>query len=114
MISRYQLNERMSQIVVHKDQVLISGQLAPQPEEDALGQTRDILARIDDLLEQAGTDKSRVLSANIWVSDMKHFAAMNDAWEDWIDPENPPVRACVQAELMTPKYLVEIQVSAIK
>jgi enamine deaminase RidA (YjgF/YER057c/UK114 family) len=55
-----------------------------------------------------------VLSANIWVSDMVHFAAMNDAWEDWIDPENPPVRACVQAELMTPEHLVEIQVSAVK
>lgn len=114
MINRYQLNDRMSQIVVHKDQVLISGQLAPRPEEDALGQTRDILARIDDLLNQAGTDKSRVLSANIWVSGMEHFAAMNDAWEDWIDPENPPVRACVQAELMTPEYLVEIQVAAVK
>lgn len=114
MIKRHLLNERMSQIVIHKDQVLISGQLAPRLEVDALTQTQDILTRIDELLKQAGTHKSRVLSANIWVSSMAHFDAMNCAWEDWIDPENPPVRACVQAELMTPKHLIEIQVSAVK
>ncbi len=114
MINRYLLNERMSQIVVHKDQVLISGQLAPQTDADAKGQTRDILSQIDALLEQAGSHKSRVLSANIWVSDMTHFAAMNEAWIDWIDPEHPPVRACVQADLVSPEYLVEIQVTAVK
>ncbi|MEH6578735.1 MAG: RidA family protein [Amphritea sp.] len=114
MIERYQLNERMSQTVVYKDQVLISGQLAPHPEKDAFGQTKDILARIDELLKQAGTDKTRILGANIWVSDMANFTAMNDAWVSWIDPENPPVRACVKSELVSPEFLVEIQVSAVK
>jgi enamine deaminase RidA (YjgF/YER057c/UK114 family) len=114
VINRYLLNKRMSQIVIHKDQVLISGQLAPRLELGAQAQTEDILARIDELLQQAGTDKSRVLSANIWVSSMEHFDEMNCAWEDWVDPENPPVRACVQAELITPKHLIEIQVSAVK
>tara|TARA_R110001583_G_scaffold112883_1_gene262984 strand:- start:2166 stop:2510 length:345 start_codon:yes stop_codon:yes gene_type:complete len=114
MINRYNKNERMSQVVEHNSTVILAGQLATDIAADMAGQTQEILSRVDDLLAQAGTDKSRLLSATIWVSDMADFAAMNDVWVGWIDAENPPVRACVRADLITPDYRVEIQVTAVK
>jgi enamine deaminase RidA (YjgF/YER057c/UK114 family) len=71
------------------------------------------LAKVDDLLQQAGTSKSKLLTANIWLKDIgKDFQAMNDVWNKWLDPENKPVRATVQAEMARPNILVEIQVTA--
>ncbi|MEH6648701.1 MAG: RidA family protein [Motiliproteus sp.] len=114
MINRYNKNERMSQVVEHNGTVILAGQLATDIAADTAGQTQEILSRVDDLLAQVGTDKSRLLSATIWVSDMTDFAAMNDVWVGWIDAENPPVRACVRADLITADYKVEIQVTAVK
>lgn len=114
MINRYNKNERMSQVVEHNGTVILAGQLASDTAADMAGQTQEILSRIDNFLTQAGTNKSRLLSATIWVSDMADFAAMNDVWVGWIDAENPPVRACVRADLITPGYKVEIQVTAVK
>jgi enamine deaminase RidA (YjgF/YER057c/UK114 family) len=114
MINRYNKNERMSQVVEHNGTVILAGQLATNTSVGIKGQTQEILSRVDDLLAQAGTTKSRILSATIWVSDMDDFAAMNDVWVNWIDAENPPVRACVRADLITPDYKIEIQVTAVK
>ena len=71
-------------------------------------------SRIDDLLARAGTDKSKLLTAQVWLSDMRLFRTHNLAWNDWVDPEHPPVRACVQAELFAPGLLVEIMVTAAR
>jgi enamine deaminase RidA (YjgF/YER057c/UK114 family) len=77
-----------------------------------VGQTQAILATIDNLLAQAGTDKRTILTAQIWLKDMSDFAAMNTVWCAWVDPVNKPVRACVQSTLSDPAFLVEIQVTA--
>jgi hypothetical protein len=77
-------------------------------------QTQRVLDRIDRLLQMAGTDKSKLLTAQVWLSDMSLFAARNAVWNAWVDPQNPPVRVCVRAELWQPKMLVEIMVTAAK
>ncbi|HET8996568.1 MAG TPA: RidA family protein, partial [Acetobacteraceae bacterium] len=78
------------------------------------GQTADVLAQIDDLLEQHGTDKTRLLQAQIWVKHISDRGAMNEVWTPWLPPGGAPVRACVQAELASPELLVEIMVTACK
>lgn len=98
----------------------MSGQTCPSAlgeQEDSTGtvagQTRAILKRIDQLLATAGTDKTRLLTANIWLKDIvADFDAMNQEWIQWVDPQNKPVRATVQATLCAPEMLVEIQVTA--
>ncbi|MEH6825164.1 MAG: RidA family protein [Motiliproteus sp.] len=112
MIKRQLSNARMSQIVSYNATVYLAGQVAKDPSQDMADQTRQILAQIDSLLEQAGTDKSRLLSANIWVSDIREFQSMNEIWDAWVDKQNPPVRACVEARLARPELRVEIQVVA--
>ena len=103
---------RMSRLVVHKDIVYASGQVAPDA-GDAAAQTAAILDKIDAILAEAGTDKSQLLSCNIWLRDIAtDFAAMNEVWCEWVDPDNKPARATVQAEMARPAILVEIQVTA--
>lgn len=114
MIERQNANHRMSQIVACNGMVFLAGQVAQDPSEDVQGQTRQILAQIDALLAQAGTDKSKLLSANIWVTDIREFQAMNEIWDAWVDRENPPARACVEARLARPELSVEIQVTAAR
>jgi enamine deaminase RidA (YjgF/YER057c/UK114 family) len=114
-IERMQKGERMSQIVVHGDVVYLAGQVALEaPDRSVTAQTQDILARIDTLLAEAGTDKSRLLSATIWLTDIRYYDEMNAVWDAWIDPANPPARACVESKLATPKYDVEIMVTAAR
>lgn len=104
---------RMSQVVIHGNTVYTAGQVAlDAPGASAAAQTEDILKRIDSLLAEAGTDKSKLLSANIWLADIKDFDEMNSIWDAWIDPENPPCRACVESTLAAPQFTVEIQVTA--
>ena len=80
---------------------------------DITSQTKNILAHIDKLLAEAGTDKSKILTANIWLKDIESgFGKMNTVWASWVDPENKPTRATVQADLAFPSLLVEIQVTA--
>ena len=82
---------------------------------DVADQTRRICARIDELLATAGTSKAKLLTAQVWLTDMKHFAAHNDAWNEWVDPDNAPVRACVVSpQLVFPGLLVEIMVTAAR
>lgn len=111
-ITRHHPNHRMSQVVVCGSTVYLAGQVAQQPDCDVADQTRQILSRIDALLALAGTDKSQLLRANIWLADIGDFAAMNAVWDAWVDPANPPVRACVESRLARPALKVEIQVEA--
>jgi enamine deaminase RidA (YjgF/YER057c/UK114 family) len=107
---------RISYATSHGDVVYLAGiTAAPQRLGDVKEQTRDVLARIDDLLAAAGTDKSRLLTAQVWLTDMKLFADHNDAWNEWVDPRNAPVRACLLSpQLWRPGMLVEIMVTAAR
>ncbi len=113
-ITRYAAGERMSQAVVHGDTVYLAGQVADDTSAGVAGQTEQILAKIDARLAEAGSDKSKLLSATLWISDMARFNEMNKAWDAWISPGNPPVRACVEAALAAPQYQVEIMVIAAR
>ncbi len=110
---RLHVGRRMSQVVIHSGIVYLAGQVAQNAAGGAVTeQTEDVLAIIDDLLAQAGTDKSRLLTAQIWLSDITTFDEMNAVWDDWVSPDNPPARACVEATLARPQFLVEIMVTA--
>ena len=106
----------ISWAVAHGGIVHLSGVTAdPRNLGDVKDQTRQILARIDALLAQAGTNKSKLLSAQVWLTDMGLFAAHNDAWNEWVDPKNPPARACLLSpQLWRPGMLVEIMAIAVK
>ena len=114
MIERLHPGPRMSQAVVHGDTVYLAGQVAADPTTDVAGQTRQVLAAIDALLTEAGTDKTRVLSANIYLADIGTFAQMNSVWDGWVPPGHTPARATVEARLASPVYKVEIQVVAAR
>lgn len=105
---------RMSRCVVNGDMVYVCGLTASDVSKDVADQTKQILDKIDGYLGKAGTDKSKLLTAQLWITDMANFAAMNAVWNAWVDPENPPVRACVKADLARPEILVEIMVTAAK
>lgn len=105
-IERLDKGPRMSQAVIHGDTVYLAGQVAEGP--DVVSQTKAILESVDSLLARAGTDKSRLLSATIWLANMGDFAAMNTVWDSWVDQNNAPARACGECRLAAPKYLVEI------
>ncbi|HYH18255.1 MAG TPA: RidA family protein [Azospirillum sp.] len=113
-IQRFHTGPRMSQMVVHNDTVYLAGQVADDTSGGVEEQTRQVLKQIDALLAEAGTDKSKILSATIYLVDIATFADMNKAWEAWVDPANSPARATVEAKLAAPKYLVEVQVVAAK
>ena len=104
----------MSAAVIHGDTVYLSGQVPKDGSTDVEAQTRNILGQIDALLAEAGTDKSRLLAATIYLADISGFADMNRAWEAWVDRANPPARATVETRLASPDYLVEIQVIAAR
>ena len=112
-IERFHSGPRMSQAVKSAGVVYLAGQVAQRAPSASVGeQTADILARIDELLAEAGTDKSGAVSATIWLSDISTFAEMNAVWDGWVDAANPPARACVEAKLASPKFSVEIMLVA--
>ena len=112
-IKRIDVGTRMSEAVVHNGTVYLSGSAADSMDADITVQTQETLAYIDQMLAKAGSDKSKLLSAVIWIKSFKDFAAMNAVWDKWVDPKNPPVRACVHsAELFDDRCLVEIKVIA--
>jgi enamine deaminase RidA (YjgF/YER057c/UK114 family) len=112
MIRRLHPGARMSQAVIHGNTVYLAGQVADDTSEGVAGQTRQILAAIDGLLAEAGTDKSRLLSTTIYLADIATFAEMNSVWDTWVDKQHPPARATVVARLAASYYKVEIQVVA--
>jgi enamine deaminase RidA (YjgF/YER057c/UK114 family) len=112
-IKRIKVGPRMSQAVVHGNIVYTAGQVAQNAAgEDAGAQTSDILNSIDGLLEEAGTDKTNILTATIWLADMADFSAMNEIWDAWVSIGNTPTRACVESKLAAPQFTVEIAVTA--
>jgi len=110
-IKRLEVGPRMSQAVIHGGLVYLAGQVG-NPGDTVTNQTQTILERIDALLEQAGSNKSRILQTTIWMDDMKDFAEMNKVWDAWVDSANPPARATGEAKLAAPEYKVEIIVIA--
>jgi enamine deaminase RidA (YjgF/YER057c/UK114 family) len=110
-IERQDVNHRRSRMVKYNGMCFLSGQFSDS-DGDITQQTQETLAKIDDLLERAGTNKSRLLTAQIWLRDMADFADMNKIWDAWIDPENPPTRCCGQVLMADPDMRVEIVVSA--
>ncbi len=113
-IKRHNTGPRMSQAVEHGNTVYLAGLVADDATQDVKGQTNQILAKIDALLKAAGTDKSKLLSANIWLTDIKTWGQMNEAWDAWVSPGNTPARATVEAALAAPGLKVEIMVQAAK
>ena len=111
-VKRINAGPRMSSAVVHGDTVYLAGLTADDAKADVKGQTAQILAKVDKFLAEAGTDKSKILSAVIWLSDIADFAAMNAVWDAWVVPGQTPARATVQARLNDPKMKVEIMVVA--
>jgi len=103
----------MSQAVIHNGTVYLAGQVAfDKAGASVREQTQNILERIDRYLAEAGTDKSRLLSAQIWLSDISTFNEMNEVWDAWVSPGNTPARACVESKLAAPQFTVEIAVVA--
>ena len=114
-IERFETGPRMSQVVVHGNTVYLAGIVANKTAgESVTKQTQEILAIIDGHLAKAGTDKSKLLSATIYITDMRTFAEMNTVWDGWVAPGNTPARATVEARLAAPHYNVEIMVTAAK
>jgi enamine deaminase RidA (YjgF/YER057c/UK114 family) len=107
-ITRLQPGKRMSQAVKHGNTVYLAGQVANDPNGSIEQQTREVLAAIDELLAEAGTNKSKVLSCQVILNNIGDFAAMNSVYDGWIDPANPPARACIEARLAAPALKVEI------
>ncbi len=113
-IERQDVGPRMSQLVVHGDHVYLAGQVAGDVSASAKGQTEQILAKIDALLARAGSDKSQLLYAQIWLSDIRFYDAMNEAWDAWVDPQNTPARATAESRLASPDIKVEIVITAAR
>jgi enamine deaminase RidA (YjgF/YER057c/UK114 family) len=114
-IERHDTGPRMSKAVAHGDTVYLAGIVADAPKGKSMTeQTRNILSQIDGFLAKAGTDKNKILSANIWITSMADFAEMNAVWDGWVSPGNAPARATVEAKLASPDYKVEIMVVAAR
>lgn len=112
-ITRIGVGKRMSQAVVHNGVAYLAGIVAEEARgKSVLEQTREILSEIDRILAVAGSDKTKLLKANIWLTDMAAFAQMNEAWDAWVVEGHTPARATVESKLAAPGYDVEIMVEA--
>lgn len=111
-IRRLHVGPRMSEAVINGGIVYLAGQIAEDASQDIDGQTRQVLAAIDALLAEAGTDKTRLLTAQIFLADMADFAAMNAVWDVWVPTGQTPARATMQAKLAKPEWKIEIVVTA--
>jgi len=113
-IQRFHVGKRLSEMVIHGNTIYLAGQVADDAKADAGSQVRQVLAQIDKLLAEAGSDKTRILSATIFLPSMADFPALNAAWEAWVPAGQCPARATVEAKLAAPDYKVEIQIIAAK
>lgn len=111
-IRRFESNGRYSNVVEHNGVLYLTGQLCSNPAGDTKQQTREILEKIDTILERYGSDKHHILSASIFLKDMSMFREMNSVWDSWVSQDNEPARLCVEAALASPAFLVEISVVA--
>lgn len=114
MIERFEQSARMSQAVAAGGFVFLAGQVAPDPTPSVSAQAEQILARIDALLEAAGSDRTHLVSVSVWLADIGQFKAFNAVWDKWVASGHAPARATVEARLATPAYLVEIAAIALK
>jgi enamine deaminase RidA (YjgF/YER057c/UK114 family) len=106
-------NARRGRAVLHRGLLFVGGQVADDRGQDIRGQTTQILAKIDEILAQAGTDKHNILSVQIWIKDIaRDFAGMNESWDAWIDPETAPARATAQCEMGARDVLIEMIITA--
>jgi len=112
MVQRFDAGARLSEMTVHNGTAYLAGQVAADGSQDITGQIRQVLAQIDALLARAGSDKSKVLMAQIFLADLADFPALNEVWDRWVVPGAPPARATVQAKLARPEWKVEIVVTA--
>lgn len=112
MIQRFEVGTRLSEMAIYNGTIYLAGQIAEDTSVDIQGQTRQVLESIDALLAQAGSDKSKILHAQIFLPDLGDFAAMNEVWETWVVPGHTPTRATVQAALANPKWKIEVVVTA--
>ena len=113
-IQRFHVGKRLAEMVIHGDTIYLAGQVADDPKTDAGSQVRQVLGQIDKLLAEAGSDKTKILSATIYLPSMADFPALNMAWEAWVPAGHCPARATVEAKLAAPDYKVEIQIIAAK
>jgi enamine deaminase RidA (YjgF/YER057c/UK114 family) len=111
-LRRFHVGDRLSEMTIHNGTVFLAGQVAHDASQDIRGQTAQVLAAIDKLLAEAGTDRAHILMCQIFIRDLADFAAMNEIWEDWIAPGDAPPRATVQALLARPEWRVEMVVTA--
>ncbi|MEO5845386.1 MAG: RidA family protein [Caldimonas sp.] len=111
-LKRLHSGARLSDVSIHNGTVYLAGQVAGDASQDAAGQTRQVLAAIDRLLGEAGSDKSRILMAQIFIADMADFAAMNAVWDQWVPADAKPCRATVESRLAKPEWRIEIVVTA--
>ncbi|MDY0234975.1 MAG: RidA family protein [Gudongella sp.] len=115
MIKRFEGNGRMSKVVIHNETVYLCGQTNGNEELDVKEQTKEVLKKIEDLLNNYGSDKNHILSATIYLKEIGLFSQMNEVWDAWIEDGNEPARACVEAKMANENILVEISVtSALK
>jgi len=112
-INRIKTGKRMSQIVIHNETIYLAGQVG-NPGEGVAEQTRTCLQKVDSLLDEAGSDRTRILQATIWLADMDDFDDMNEIWDSWVTPGISPARACGESKLATPEYKVEVIVVAAR
>lgn len=111
-LRRFHVGDRLSEMTIFNGTVYLAGQVADDASQDIRGQTRQVLAAIDRLLVEVGTDNAHILMAQIFLPDLADFAGMNEVWEDWVAPGDAPPRATVQAQLAQPQWKVEIVVTA--
>lgn len=111
-IQRIDQNARRSRAVVYGETIFLAGQVAEDKTANIESQTQQVLTKIDDMLALAGSDKSRLLTAQIWLSSMQDFDRMNVVWDAWVTPGQAPTRCCGEVKLADPGYLVEIVVTA--
>ena len=111
-LRRFHVGDRLSEMTIHNGTVYLAGQVANDASRDIRGQTEQVLAAIDKLLHEAGTDKAQILMCQIFIKDLADFPIMNEVWEDWLAPGDAPPRATVQANLAKPDWRVEMVVTA--
>lgn len=113
-IQRYRVGQRYSQVTIHQGVIYLAGQVASDVTQDVQSQTRQVLASVDALLSEHGSDKGKLLSCQIFLSDMSQIAAMNEVWDAWVVPGQAPPRATVGAALASAEKLIEIVVTAAR
>ena len=111
-LHRFHVGDRLSEMAVYNGTIYLAGQVPDDATQDIRGQTAQVLAMVDRLLAEAGSDRARILMAQIFLADMADFDGMNSVWDDWVAPGDAPPRATVQARLGKPEWKIEIVVTA--